>query len=79
LFLSSTRWRCMAFWCLRASIASRMYAFVVEDMPKEEYKLQYPKSELAACHGMKRRSCEGWVGSETHVRIAEYWYVEERR
>jgi hypothetical protein len=53
------------------------YAFVVEDIPKEEYKLSYPDSELASLSWDEaEKQGEGWVGSET-VRIAEYWYVEQ--
>jgi len=53
------------------------YAFVVEDIPKEEYKLLYSDSELASLSWSEaEKQGEGWVGSET-VRIAEYWYIEE--
>lgn len=55
------------------------YAFVVEDIPKEEYKAQYGDSELASLPWSEaEKQGEGWVGSEA-VRIAEYWYVEEKR
>lgn len=54
-----------------------MYAFVVEDIPKEEFKVQYPDSELSGLSWSEaEQRGEGWIGSET-VRIAEYWYVEE--
>lgn len=53
------------------------FAFVVEDVPKEEYKLQYPKSSLASLDWAEaEKDSEGWVGSDS-VRIAEYWYVEQ--
>ena len=56
-----------------------MYAFVIEDIPKDEYKRRYPDSEVASITWADaERKYEGWVGSET-VRIAEYWYVEEKR
>ncbi len=55
------------------------YAFVVEDIPKEEYKAQYGDSELASLTWSEaEKRGEGWVGSEM-VRIAEYWYVEESK
>jgi hypothetical protein len=55
------------------------YAFVVEEIPKEEYKLQYPDSEMASLSwSHAEKEGEGWVGSDT-VRIAEYWYVEEKK
>jgi hypothetical protein len=53
------------------------YAFVVEDIPKDEYKMLYGDSQLASLSWSEaEKQGEGWVGSET-VRIAEYWYVEE--
>ena len=54
------------------------YAFVVEDVPKDEFKLLYPKSDIVST-GFERAGemAPGWVGTET-VRVAEYWYTEER-
>jgi len=53
-----------------------MYAFVVEDVPKEEFKLQYPDSLVASLGWAEaEKEGEGWIGSDT-VRVAEYWYVE---
>ena len=53
------------------------YWFVVEDMPKEDYKAQWPDSALASLSWAEaEKEGEGWVGSDS-VRIAEYWWVEE--
>jgi len=53
------------------------FAFVIEDIPKEEFKAQYPDSELSSLSWSEaERESEGWVGSET-VRVAEYWYIED--
>jgi hypothetical protein len=55
------------------------YWFVIEDMPKEDYKAQYPDSELSSLAWAEaEKQGEGWVGSDT-IRIAEYWWVEEER
>jgi hypothetical protein len=55
------------------------WAFVVEDMPKDEYKAAYPDSDLAGLSWAEaEKDSDGWVGSET-VRIAEYWYIEEKK
>lgn len=55
------------------------FAFVVEEIPKEEYKLLYPDSDMASLAWSEaEHRGEGWVGSEA-VRIAEYWYVEETK
>lgn len=55
------------------------YWFVVEDIPKDEFKAQYPDADMSslAWEDAERRG-EGWVGSDS-VRIAEYWWVEETR
>ena len=54
-----------------------MWAFVIEDMPKEEYKAAYPKSQLASIDWTEAgKQAEGWVTEDT-VRIAEYWTVEQ--
>lgn len=56
-----------------------MYAFVVEEIPKDEFKQLYPKSEFASIPWAEaEQRGEGWVGSES-VRIAEYWCVEETK
>lgn len=56
-----------------------MYAFVVEDMPKEEFERLYPKSEMVSIGWTASgRQAPDWVAEDT-VRIAEYWTVEETR
>jgi hypothetical protein len=55
------------------------FGFVIEDIPKEEYKAQYPDSEMASLSWAEaEKQGEGWVGSEA-VRIAEYWWCDEKR
>lgn len=54
------------------------YAFVVEDVPKDEYKAQYGDSEMASLSWADAGKRDGWV-NEDSVRIAEYWYVEETK
>jgi hypothetical protein len=54
-----------------------LYAFVVEDIPKDEFKQLYPKSNIVTLGWEEaEKKAEGWIGTET-VRIAEYWYVEQ--
>jgi len=55
------------------------YWFVIEDMPKEDFKAQYPKSMInSLAWSEAEKQGEGWVGSDA-VRIAEYWWVEEKK
>lgn len=53
------------------------HAFVVEEVPKDEFKLLYPDSELGSLSWVEaEQKGKGWVGKDS-VRIAEYWYIEE--
>lgn len=55
------------------------FGFVIEDMPKEEFKDQYPDSELSSLAWAEAEArFDGWVGSDS-VRIAEYWYCVEKK
>jgi hypothetical protein len=55
------------------------YWFVIQDIPKDEFKAEYPDSEMASLSWDEaEKECDGWVGSE-YVRIAEYWWVTEER
>jgi hypothetical protein len=54
------------------------WAIVLESMPREEFKAQYPESELVEMGwdaGAQR--AQGWVTEE--VRLAEYWRTESKR
>jgi hypothetical protein len=56
------------------------YGFVVEDIPKSEYKFRFPDSQmvdLAEFTSMGNQQAE-WM-PEGNIRIAEYFYVEEIR
>lgn len=55
------------------------YWFVVEDMPKDEFKSKWPDAEMSGLSwGEAEQQSDGWIGSDT-VRIAEYWWVDEKR
>jgi hypothetical protein len=53
-------------------------AFVIEELTHEEYKAQYPDSEVTSAGFDAAGYDSAWIGSET-VRVAEYWYVEHER
>lgn len=53
------------------------WAFVIEDMPKEEYKRLYSDTD-AATQGFQGDALGDWVSDDT-IRIAEYWYVEYKK
>lgn len=51
-----------------------LFAFVTVDMPKEEHKRRFPKSEISEWSQDKYGTsvCAGWA-NEDSVRVAEYW------
>lgn len=54
--------------------------FVIEDIPKEEYKAQYGDKfeDTSLSWDEAEKKADGWIGSDT-VRVAEYWYVKEEK
>jgi len=54
------------------------YAFIVSDVPVEEYPGLYPDSKLASAENMTGvgDAPPGWINSR-FVRVAEYFWVEE--
>lgn len=54
------------------------FAFVIEDLTREEYKRQFPNTDLASLVDLNSTgdAPPGWVSKDS-VRIAEYWHVEE--
>lgn len=66
--------------CQKFDSSDARYGFVVEDLPKEEYRSRYPQSQMA---DLSEFTSTGnmqpeWM-PEGNVRIAEYFYVEETR
>lgn len=54
------------------------WRFIIEDVPREEYKSRYPKSALATMDDFSSigdKSSE-WISKEC-IRIAQYWHIEE--
>ena len=56
------------------------YAFIVEDLPKEEYRARFPASQMAALSEFTSagNQAQEWM-PEGSIRIAEYFYIEEER
>lgn len=60
--------------------ADARYGFVVEDLSREEYRLRYPDTDMASLSQFTStgNAQEQWL-PDGMIRIAEYFYVEERR
>lgn len=65
--------------CLEATYSDARFYFIDEDVPRDEYRVRYPKSALASLNNFQSPGDTpvDWV-NEKAVRIAEYWYVEEK-
>jgi hypothetical protein len=55
-----------------------MWAFEIEDIPKDEYKLEYPGSKAAALMDFESIGDQApdWADKDT-IRVAMYWHVEQ--
>jgi hypothetical protein len=55
-----------------------MWAFEIEDIPKDEYKLDFPNSKAAALMDFESIGDQApdWADKDT-IRVAMYWHVEQ--
>lgn len=60
----------------KADGSDARFGFVEIDMPKDEYKRQYPKAKYTNWDGDATRYGEGWI-SDKCVRVCEYFYKIE--
>lgn len=62
-----------------ADASDMRWAFIVEDMPRDEFEAQYPDSET--CDKFNEQAVglaePGWVDKDT-VRVAEYFWIEQK-
>jgi hypothetical protein len=63
--------------CEEPDYSDAMFCFIVEDIPKELYREEYPNSELTSMEDWTAigHGIPGWIKKET-ARVAEYFYVE---
>jgi len=63
--------------CIEPDYSDANWAFIIEDLSKQEYKAQFPKSEAASMVDFSSIGDQspGWAAKET-IRIAEYFHVE---
>ena len=66
--------------CQKADFSDARWAFIINDMSREEFKAAYPDSQLVSADqftatGNLRRD---WV-SDTTIRVAEYFYIEKAK
>lgn len=64
--------------CNKPCYEDAKYAFVTENLTEEEYKEQYPDSELAGVEDFQATGDmdRDWANKETGIRVAEYFWIE---
>jgi hypothetical protein len=61
---------------MKADGSDAKWGFVLDEIPKEQYKKQYPKAECTDWAADSEKYSDGWLSDE-NVRVCEYWYKEE--
>lgn len=63
--------------CQKTDYSDARWAFVVQDIERDEFKKLYPKSELSGLPDMQSvgDQAPGWITGKS-VRIAEYWHID---
>lgn len=63
--------------CQKPDYSDARWAFVVQDIDRDEYKALYPDSELSGLADMNTvgDQAPGWINGKS-VRIAEYWHID---
>jgi hypothetical protein len=64
--------------CQQLSCSDANFAFIFNDMLVEEFNRLYPGNEDAISNSTGLGESYGWVKKD-HVRVAEYFYVEEHK
>jgi hypothetical protein len=64
--------------CKKADWSDARAVFVLDPLPKEEFKRQFPDARVVDFTEEDRRVAKDWIGEET-VLVAEYWRVEISR
>lgn len=65
-------------FCMEPDYSDARWYFIVEDMPKKEFKKKNPEASTSGSFlGANADSQRVWIGEDT-VRVAEYWYYKEK-
>lgn len=66
--------------CTEPDCSDARYGFIVEDIPKEEFKVRFSDAPFASLTEMTSMGAEGddWM-PEGKVRVAEYFYTEYQK
>jgi hypothetical protein len=62
--------------CKRADYSDAKYWFLLDLVPRKEYKRRYPKATITDFSDEHFKTASNWI-KEDQVQVAEYWVVDE--
>ena len=62
--------------CKEADYSDAKYWFLLDTVPRKEYKRKYPKAKIADFNTEHIAIAPSWI-KEDQIQVAEYWRVEE--
>ncbi len=63
--------------CKEPDWSDGKYCFVLDPIPRDEFKRRWPKAQKTSFSSEDARVAEQWIKDKT-VLICEYWYLEEK-
>jgi hypothetical protein len=64
--------------CKEADYSDAKYWFLLDTVPRKEYKRKYPKAKIVDFNKEQLAVASKWI-TESQVVVAEYWRVEEEK
>lgn len=63
--------------CKEADYSDAKYWFLLDLIPRKEYKKKYPKAKITDFDGDHIKTAPNWI-KEDQIQVAEYWRVETK-
>jgi Phage P22-like portal protein len=64
--------------CKESDYSDAMFWFLLDLIPRKEYKRKYPKAKIADFTSEDMKVAPGWI-KQDQIQVAEYWRVEETK
>lgn len=64
--------------CKESDYSDAKYWFLVDPIPRKEYKKRWPKAKITDFNGDHIKTAPNWI-KEDQIQVAEYWRVETEK
>lgn len=64
--------------CKEADYSDAMYWFLLDLVPRKEYKRKYPKATITDFNDDQKQAASNWI-KEDQIQVAEYWRIELKK